>query len=107
MDRANNTRSSLLVCALLIGGTLAAFWPVLSCGFINFDDPDYVTRIPIVQRGLTWEGARWAFTTFHACNWHPLTWISHELDWQLFGASPAGHHLTSLCLHIASALLLF
>ena len=61
------------VCLLLAATTLALFWPVTGYDFINFDDPDYVTSNPVVQQGLTWEGFRWAFTSAHASNWHPLT----------------------------------
>src|SRR5262249_32619160 len=58
-------------------------------------------------RGITAEGVRWAWTATAVANWHPLTWISHMLDWQLFGPSPIGHHATSLVLHVANTLLLF
>jgi Flp pilus assembly protein TadD len=87
--------------------TFAAFSPLLSAGFINYDDNDYVTGNPQVRAGLTLDGLFWAFTTFHASNWHPLTWLSHMLDVQLYGMRPWGHHLTSLLLHLASAILLF
>jgi len=87
--------------------TLAAFWPVRLNGFIEYDDQDYVTANAQVQRGLSWEGVAWAFQTGHAANWHPLTWLSHMLDVQLFGLNSAGHHLTSVLFHIANATLLF
>lgn len=87
--------------------TVALYAAVLGHEFITFDDPDYVTQNPHVQNGLSWHGVTWAFTTGHASNWHPLTWLSHMLDWQLFGQQPAGHHLTSLLLHLASTVLLF
>src|SRR6266568_187139 len=72
--------------------TLLAFSPVLTADFIIIDDPDYLTQNPAVQAGLTVQAVFWAFTSFHASNWHPLTWISHMLDMQLFGLHPAGHH---------------
>jgi protein O-mannosyl-transferase len=76
-------------------------------GAVNFDDPRYVFQNPHVQRGLTGEGVAWALTTFHAGNWHPLTWISHMLDVELFGLDPGHHHLVNAILHGAATLLLF
>lgn len=75
--------------------------------FINLDDGAYVYKNPQVFRGLTGEGIVWAFTQSHAANWHPLTWLSHMLDCQLYGLSPGGHHLTNVLLHAANAILLF
>lgn len=80
--------------------------PVRDFGFLNFDDDEYVTDNPVVRRGLTWSGARWAFTQAHAANWHPLAWLSHMLDVTLWGLAPAGHHLTSVALHAATAVML-
>ena len=80
---------------LLVALTLALYWPVRHHGFVALDDQDYVTANRQVQAGLTWEGVRWAFTTTAASNWHPLTWISHMLDVQLFGASPGSQHLVN------------
>ena len=97
----------LVVCLLLASGALAAYWPVLRCEFLNYDDPTYVTDNPAVQSGLTWRGLAWAFTSAHGANWHPVTWLSHMLDCQLFGLHPAGHHLVNLLLHLANTLLLF
>jgi len=96
-----------LVCLALALLSLFAFWPVLGNGFVEYDDPTYVTKNARVQQGLTLAGVVWAWTTFHAANWHPLTWISHMLDWELYGPAALGHHLTSLLLHVAAALLLF
>jgi Flp pilus assembly protein TadD len=79
----------------------------LSRTFVNFDDNDYVYENQVVLRGLTSAGARWALTTFHASNWHPLTWLSHQLDVELFGTRAWGHHLTSVVLHGVNAALLF
>ncbi len=97
----------MLLSVLLASVTVAAYWPLLQCGFINYDDPLYVTANSQVQAGLTWPGVLWAFTTHHASNWHPLTWLSHMLDCQLFGLNPARHHLVSLLLHVGNTLLLF
>src|SRR5207249_5072393 len=71
------------------------------------DDPLYVTENPHVNQGLTWSGTIWAFSHSHATNWHPLTWLSHSLDVQLFGLRPGAHHLINLLFHAANTLLLF
>lgn len=86
---------------------IAAFAGVGRNGFINLDDPEYITANPMVARGLTAQGFTWAFTTTRAANWHPLTWLSHMLDVQLLGMHPGRQHLMSLALHTGSALLLF
>ena len=96
-----------LLCLLLALATWLAYWPVLRCGFVDLDDPLYVTENYQVQAGLSGKGLAWAFTTGHAANWHPLTWLSHQLDAQLFGLRAWGHHLTSLLLHTVNAILLF
>jgi protein O-mannosyl-transferase len=96
-----------LVCALLGAVVLAVYAQALQCTFVNLDDPDYVTSNPDVQHGLNWRSLKWALTTNHGANWHPLTWVSHMIDCQLYGLKPAGHHLTSLLLHLANAVLLF
>lgn len=75
--------------------------------FVAFDDPLYVTENSKTQDGLTYKGIAWAFTTFHASNWHPITWLSHMLDCDIYGLNPMGHHWTNLQLHIANTLLLF
>jgi tetratricopeptide (TPR) repeat protein len=98
-------RSRVLVYAGLALISLALYLPALHHGFVEYDDQQYVTENPRVQAGLTWAGFVWAFG-FHAGNWHPLAWLSHMLDCQLYGASAGGHHLTSVLLHIASTLLL-
>ena len=97
----------LLLCLVLTLATLSLFWRVQHHGFVNFDDDLYVTANPRVQAGLTVDGIIWAFTTIHASNWHPLTWLSHMLDCHLFGLSPGAHHFTNVLLHIANTLLLF
>lgn len=84
-----------------------AFGGALRNGFVRFDDDAYVFENPQVAQGLTRAGARWAFTTGTEANWHPLTWLSHMADVELFGMNPAGHHATSLLLHAANAMLLF
>jgi Flp pilus assembly protein TadD len=86
---------------------MLVYAPVRRHEFVNLDDPAYVVENPQVGAGLTWSGARWAFTTGHAGNWHPLTWLSHMLDVQLFGMDAGPHHVTSALLHVANTLLLF
>jgi tetratricopeptide (TPR) repeat protein len=100
-------RPERLVPLLLAAATFLVYSQVGEHDFINFDDGMYVFENPRVQAGLTGEGVRWAFTTTHFSNWHPLTWLSHMLDCELYGLNPAGHHLTSLLLHVANTLLLF
>jgi tetratricopeptide (TPR) repeat protein len=87
--------------------TLAVYFPVLSSDFVAMDDGLYVTENRHVMAGLTGEGFVWAFSNVEAGLWHPLTWLSHMLDCQLYGVNPVGHHFTSLALHIANTVLLF
>ena len=96
-----------LVVFLLAVATWLAYAPTAWNGFVNYDDPDYVTSNPDVQHGLTFAGLKWALTTGHASNWHPVTWLSHMLDWQLFGQQARGHHLVSLGFHITNTVMLF
>jgi tetratricopeptide (TPR) repeat protein len=84
-----------------------AYWPVLSFGFVRFDDPTYVTENPHIVNGLTWSNIQWAFTSGYGANWHPITWLSHMLDVQLFGFDGGAHHLTNVLLHGATTVLLF
>jgi len=100
-------RWKIIACLFLVVATLAVYGDLRTHQFINFDDGVYITENPPVQDGLTYKGLSWAFTTLHAANWHPLTWLSHMLDFQLFGMHPGGHHLTSLLFHLANTLLLF
>jgi tetratricopeptide (TPR) repeat protein len=87
--------------------TLAAYWPVRHNGFINFDDDMYIFENDQVKAGLTREGIVWAFTSTHAFSWHPLTWLSHMLDCELYGLNEWGHHLTNVVFHAANGILLF
>src|SRR3990172_1110187 len=97
----------LIIYLLLTIATLMAFWQVNTSDFVYWDDPSYITENNHVKNGITLDGIRWAFTTGHATNWHPLTWISHMLDVQFFGLKPRWHHVTNLLFHIANTLLLF
>jgi protein O-mannosyl-transferase len=87
--------------------TVAVFWPLGRCQFINYDDNMYVTENVHVQQGLTWAGVRWAFQATVTGNWHPVTCLSHMLDCQLFGLNAGAHHLVNLLFHVANTLLLF
>ena len=95
------------VCIALLMLTAMIYARTSANGFINYDDPEYVSKNPVVQQGLTWQGAGWALTATENANWHPLTWWSHLLDVSLFGVRPGPQHLVSAALHAISALLLF
>lgn len=97
----------LPICAFLVLATLTAYWPVHRHSFVDYDDHQYVTDNQHVKAGLTRAGIIWAFTTGHASNWHPLTWLSHMLDCQLFDTDPGRHHLMSLLIHTISTVFLF
>ncbi len=97
----------LSVPLLLAVLAMAALWPSLGNGFVNLDDPAYVSANAQVRQGLSWRGVVWAFTTLDRGFWHPLTWLSLMLDAQLFGSHASGYHLTSLLLHAANAALVF
>jgi len=96
-----------LASFILAAGTLALYWPVTGFPFINFDDNEYITDNPVTTAGLTWHGLVWAFNGIHVGNWHPLSWLSHMLDCQLFGTFAGGHHLVNVLYHTANTLLLF
>ena len=99
--------NTAIACLLLAVATLSFYNPVAHCGFVYSDDIAYVTRNPQVRAGLTWATVQWAFGGIHTGFWHPLTWLSHALDCQLFGLNPTGHHYVSLLLHTGSSILLF
>jgi len=96
-----------LIAAALVVITLAVFAQAKDFAFVRYDDDKYVTQNPPVQKGLTMEGVRWAFTSLAASNWHPVTWLSHMLDSSLYGPHPRGHHITNVLLHLLNTLLLF
>jgi len=101
----NKTAAAIGLALALV--SLGLYVPALGHGFIDFDDDSYVTDNPMVRQGWTWRGVAWAWTTGHAGNWHPLTWMSHMTDCAFFGLNPAGHHATSALLHAANTVLLF
>ena len=100
-------KQSTVLCLLLAVLTLAFYNPVVHNDFTNFDDNFYITDNAHVRAGLTWQTVKWAFTSFEAANWHPLTWLSHALDCQLFKLNPVGHHYVNVLLHVVNAILLF
>jgi tetratricopeptide (TPR) repeat protein len=100
-------KRTLILSLLLVLGTLALYGRAAHAGFLRYDDDRYVVENPYVRAGVHWSTVTWAFTTFEQANWHPLTWLSHALDCQLFGMNPAGHHSMSLSFHAASVVLLF
>jgi tetratricopeptide (TPR) repeat protein len=104
LEPAQLGRRLLLLLGLL---TFLCYLPVVRHEFINIDDRYYILQNTHVTTGLTWGNIVWAFTTGYASNWHPLTWLSHMVDCQLFGLNPAGHHLVNALLHSANTLLLF
>src|ERR1700733_886561 len=97
----------MLICLLLASVTLALYWPATGFDFTNYDDPDYIIYNPAIQHGVSPDSVAWAFKTSHASNWNPVTWISHMVDYSLYGLKPGGHHLTNLIFHTANAVLLF
>lgn len=99
--------ATLLLAVLLALLTLGLYANSIQVGFVSYDDPGYVTNNYHVQRGMTGQGVIWAFTTTTEANWHPLTWLSHMTDVQVFGMRPAGHHLTNVLLHALDVVLFF
>jgi tetratricopeptide (TPR) repeat protein len=97
----------IILCLVLAAVNLALYGQLQDHEFIHYDDYEYVVENPHLRCGLTLRGITWALTTGYAGNWHPLTWLSHMLDCQLYGLNPKGHHLSSLLLHIINTLLLF
>ena len=95
------------LAVLLVAAVLAVYAPARLHEFVNYDDPDYVSENRHVRSGISLENVRWAMTTGHAANWHPLTWVSHMLDCELFGLDATGHHWTNVVIHTGGALALF
>ncbi len=100
-------RSPLVLSLILFVGTLALYFPALDSAFVDYDDPAYVTSNAHVLQGLSWNNIAWAWTATVEANWHPLTWISHMTDVQMFGVNPRGHHAVSVMLHAFNVFLLF
>lgn len=104
---AFSERRTAVLCLLLVLVTLALYNPIAHNGFTNLDDDIYILNNAHVRAGLTWETVKWAFTSYDAANWHPLTWLSHALDYHLFKLNPAGPHYVNALMHAWSAVLLF
>jgi tetratricopeptide (TPR) repeat protein len=96
-----------LICLFLVMVVVIVFWQVKNHSFITYDDDEYVTKNIYVQKGLTSNGVRWALGFNDVSYWHPLTWLSHMLDVQLYGMNAGRHHLTSVLFHMANCILLF
>lgn len=105
--RERGKRTTWVLTALVATATIVAYSGTLGNDFVNYDDNLYVTGNRQVRQGLTLEGVAWAFSTTDTGNWHPLTWLSHMTDVQLFGLDPRGHHAVSLLLHLTNSLILF
>lgn len=97
----------LAACFFLAAATLAVYWPARHYDFVAYDDDDYVYQNSMVQKGLTWQGVEWAFVDRQANNWHPLTWLSHMADCQMFGLNAGGPHMVNVGIHCADAVLVF
>jgi len=100
-------RAELSVCFFLGLLVLAIYWQVTNHSFVNWDDPAYVTKNLHIKDGFSRDSILWSFTSLHAVNWHPLTWLSHIVDVQLFGMNAGRHHLVNVCFHLINTLLLF
>lgn len=107
MKEKINRHSDFIICLLLVLIAVGAYFPLPLNEFLYFDDDKYIFENPYVQRGITVDSIIWAFKSFFLSYWHPLTWISHMMDYQLFGLNAAKHHLVNLCFHIINTLLLF
>src|SRR5208283_309028 len=97
---------ALLTSLFLFGVAFCVFLPATKNNFVCYDDPEYVTENPFVQGGLTMANLEWALWSDYV-NWHPLTWLSHQTDCEIFGLKPWGHHLTNVLLHALNTALLF
>ena len=106
-SKETNGPLKVIICIFLVISTLAVYWQVQDHEFINYDDDAYITSNLNVKAGLTRESVYWAFITSHFSNWHPVTWLSHMLDYELYGDRPRGHLLTNVLLHITNACLLY
>jgi tetratricopeptide (TPR) repeat protein len=105
MDSGGNTKA--IICIGLVAATLAAYEPIRHNDFVNYDDRLYITENPNVNKGLTVDSVVRAFTKPYALNWHPVTWLSHIVDCEIYGLNPVGHHITSVVIHTVNSVLLF
>jgi len=102
-----NQTMKTAICIFLTVATFSVYLQVKDHEFIDYDDKAFISQNWNIKSGLSKESVIWAFTTFYGGNWFPITWLSHTLDYQLYGLNPKGHHLTNLFFHIANALILF
>jgi len=100
-------RRDLLICMFLAAAILAAYWQVQYYDLTCYDDLGYISGNPYVKNGMTWDSFIWAMTSIHMGYWHPLTWLSHMLDYQLFRSNAGGHHWVNVIFHIANSILLY
>jgi len=105
--QASLSKEALLLGLLIAVATVSVYFPVSHHPFLNYDDEAYIVNNSHIKSGLDWDTFSWAFTTFYQFNWHPLTWLSHAWDVQMFELDPGGHHDTNLLLHVVNALVLF
>ena len=105
--RMSRDKVNTILCLVLVVATLACYNSVVHNGYTNFDDNGYITENVHVQAGLTWSTIKWSFSSFYVGNWHPLTWLSHALDYQIFKLNPVGSHYVNVLFHAANAVLLF
>jgi tetratricopeptide (TPR) repeat protein len=105
-EKCHSTRNIIIACMALIAITLVVYWQVGSHEFISYDDDDLITGNPYVASGITGRNVSWAFTSVEKGNWHPVTWLSHMADADVYGLNPRGHHLTSVSIHAVSSVLL-
>jgi tetratricopeptide (TPR) repeat protein len=101
------TWKMLLVAVVLVVATTGVYWGVYRSDFVDFDDQMFITQNDFVKAGLSYEGFKWAFVEIYRDYWHPVTWLSHMLDVEMFGLWAGGHHLVNLSLHLLNTLLLF
>ncbi|MGA9473528.1 MAG: tetratricopeptide repeat protein, partial [Terriglobales bacterium] len=106
-ESQTSNRQKLILCILLATTTIAVYSPIIRAPFLNYDDALHVTENEHVRAGLTWSTVQWAFRSSETSDWHPITWLSHALDYELFGLSSAGPHAVNLLLHAINAVLLF
>jgi hypothetical protein len=107
LNKPINRKRDIIICVLLAASILLIYGQVIHHEFVNYDDDLYVTKNVHVQNGLTWGGIKWAFSLNEVVYLHPLTWLSHMLDVQLYGMDPGWHHLTNVWFHIVNCILLF
>ncbi len=107
MKRESNKLYVISICVALVLATIIAYEPVRHNDFVGYDDPKYITKNPNVSGGITRQSVIWAFTKSYSANWHPLTWLSHMLDCEIYGLNPLGHHITNVLIHTANSVLLF